>query len=446
MWQNIIVRYTLATLLVVVLVSGLLGHVLTLELTDGLIQTHVNVYPQTIRTLVKGHPETFEFLAAAPGTPLAPSVKSYFEDLLSLGSVFRIKVWNLDGTVIWSDSADLIGKSFPDNGHYQRARNGMVDFEISRPHKSEHVNESDRGRILEIYTPLFHQGKVAGVFELYESNEALAEQIVGNEKTVWLIVSCAGLAIYLLLFCVFYAAHVSQRRTAARLISTQDVVISVLAYQSGLHDIETGQHLDRTSLYLDLLANELSHHPLFRDQLSREKISQMVKAAPLHDIGKVGVPDRILKKPGPLTPDEFVRMQKHAEYGAKILEQAREKIPFASFIDVALEITLSHHEKWNGEGYPEGLAGEEIPLAARLMALVDVYDALRSWRCYKSPLPHRQCIEIITAKRGEHFQPEIVATFLRLEQDFLEISKAHADAKEDVKCLVQTSAQAAFES
>lgn len=152
-----------------------------------------------------------------------------------------------------------------------------------------------------------------------------------------------------------------------------------------------------------------------------------MRAAPLHDVGKVGVPDAILLKPDRLTPAEFAIMQEHCELGAEVLSNADEKLQFQSFLKIAILLARHHHEKWNGSGYPSNLEGESIPVSGRIMALSDVYDALRSQRSYKSGFSHAKSVEIITEGRGSHFDPEIVDVFLRSQKEFLSVSTVMAD-------------------
>jgi len=168
----------------------------------------------------------------------------------------------------------------------------------------------------------------------------------------------------------------------------QAVSIRALAQLADLRDQETGQHLRRTQEYVRILAQALRHHPRFADQLDDRRIDAIAKSAPLHDIGKVGIPDHILLKPGRLTPEEWAVMQTHAALGAQAIEQAeRDAERSIEFLTYAKEIARHHHERWDGSGYPDRLAGDAIPLSARLMALADVYDALASRRVYKAPLP-----------------------------------------------------------
>ncbi len=177
------------------------------------------------------------------------------------------------------------------------------------------------------------------------------------------------------------------------------------------------------------MAEHLKEHPKFQHVLSNEAIELIYKSAPLHDIGKVGIPDRILLKPGKLDREEWQEMQQHAVYGKEAISRAEQELGSTSFLAYACEIAFTHHEKWDGSGYPRGLKGEEIPVSGRLMAISDVYDALISRRIYKPAFSHEKAVEIIIEGRGVHFDPDVVDAFLALEQEFIAIAKRFVDLK-----------------
>ncbi len=221
------------------------------------------------------------------------------------------------------------------------------------------------------------------------------------------------------------------RERTEQLQITQDVTILSLASLAETRDNETGQHILRTQQYVRTLAEELQGNPYFSTFLDESCIDLLFKSAPLHDIGKVGIPDHILLKPGRLTPEEFEIMKGHAALGRDALLLAVEQLGKSSFLHLAQEIAYSHHEKWDGSGYPEGLKGREIPISGRLMALADVYDALITKRVYKEAFSHEKAVEIITEGRGSHFDPQIVDAFCRLEETFKEIARQHKDRTSD---------------
>ncbi|NLV40028.1 MAG: CHASE2 domain-containing protein [Candidatus Hydrogenedentes bacterium] len=213
----------------------------------------------------------------------------------------------------------------------------------------------------------------------------------------------------------------------------QNCALLGLVSISEIRDPETGQHITRTQHFVRVLAEHLGKTPKYRRQLTARNIESLFKSAPLHDIGKVGIPDSVLLKPGRLTDDEFNIIKGHTRLGYTTLARAEKMAGLShdvSFLRFAKEVARSHHEKWDGTGYPDGLSGEEIPLSARLMALADVYDALRAKRVYKEPMTHEKAREIICEGRGRHFDPDVVDAFLALEQPFQDIISEHADSEE----------------
>ena len=210
----------------------------------------------------------------------------------------------------------------------------------------------------------------------------------------------------------------------------QDVSMRALASLAETRDNETGNHIRRTQAYVEVLAQTLRDHPRFGGLRADGIIDIIVKAAPLHDIGKVGIPDHILLKPGPLSPEEWGVMQTHARLGADAIEAALgdedDQAPLA-FLHVAMDIACSHHEKWDGSGYPEGLKGESIPVPARLMALADVFDALISRRVYKPPMPIDVANKIIQEGSGSHFDPAVVEAFADTFEEFVDIASRYGD-------------------
>jgi response regulator RpfG family c-di-GMP phosphodiesterase len=216
--------------------------------------------------------------------------------------------------------------------------------------------------------------------------------------------------------------------TNHQLLQTEDVTILALAYQAELRDGETGGHINRSSAYVELIARQLKKDSCYASYLTNDYIRDLVKSAPLHDIGKVGVPDLILQKKGTFSPREFDIMKQHCRHGADIICKAQEKLQFRSFLEIAAQLTLSHHEKWDGTGYPDGLSGESIPLSARIMALADVYDALRAERCYKAGFPHEKACAMIREERGRHFDPAIVDAFFAVHEEFERIAIEQADS------------------
>lgn len=221
-------------------------------------------------------------------------------------------------------------------------------------------------------------------------------------------------------------AEVARRMAENDLI--QQVAIRALAHLAEIRDPETGNHILRTQGYVHLLASALASHPRFVHTLTPGYIDLLSRSAPLHDIGKVGIPDHILLKPGKLTPEEWQIMRTHAKLGSDAIEQAEQDMeqPLA-FLTLAKEIAHWHHEKWDGSGYPDALQGDAIPLSARLMALADVFDALICARVYKPAMPYEEARALILSGSGQHFDPDVVAAFDRHFEEFVSIAERYRD-------------------
>lgn len=225
--------------------------------------------------------------------------------------------------------------------------------------------------------------------------------------------------------------EIKVRERTRELALTQEATIECMAALAEHRDPETGGHIQRTKSYVQALAMHLQDHPKFKDALTPTIIESLYLSAPLHDIGKVGVPDHILLKPGKLTDEEFEEMKKHTTHGYNSLKIAADKLGERSFLRIAMEIALTHQEKWDGSGYPQGLKGDAIPLSGRLMALADVYDALISKRVYKQPLLHQRAVDIIRQGKGTHFDPDLVDAFLNIQEEFRQIALRFADFDEE---------------
>jgi len=236
---------------------------------------------------------------------------------------------------------------------------------------------------------------------------------------------------------VFLESEVARRMHDNELI--QNASLHALATLAEARDTETGRHIFRTQKYVELLAGGIRHHAHYQGQLSEEQLKMIVRAAPLHDIGKVGIPDHILRKPARLTPEEFETIKTHCQIGSDAIALAMQRVMDAdrsvyrsqgtplAFLDVARQITRSHHERWDGCGYPDGLRGDAIPLAARIMALADVFDALTIKRVYKDATSVADAVASIAQEKGRHFDPALVDVFLKLQGEFARIQQEFSD-------------------
>jgi putative two-component system response regulator len=214
----------------------------------------------------------------------------------------------------------------------------------------------------------------------------------------------------------------------------QDVTILAMASMAETRDSETGNHIRRTQHYVQALAEKLKTNPRFSAFLTESNINTLFKSAPLHDIGKVGIPDRILLKPGAFTPQEFEIMKTHTTLGWDAINNAELMLGTkAEFLTMAKDIALSHQEKWDGSGYPQGLKGDAIPISARLMAVADVYDALISRRVYKEGMPHEAAVAIIQQGKGAHFDPDMVDAFTEIHEIFRAIAARYVDTEVDLQ-------------
>ena len=222
-------------------------------------------------------------------------------------------------------------------------------------------------------------------------------------------------------------------RRTEEVMAIQDVTILAMASLAETRDSDTGNHIRRTQFYVKVLAEHIKENPRFSGFLTDHNIRMLFKSAPLHDIGKVGIPDRILLKPGKFTPDEFEIMKSHTTLGRDAIAHAEQSLGTkVEFLHMAKEIALYHQEKWDGSGYPEGLSGDAIPISARLMAVADVYDALISRRVYKEGMPHDKAVEIIVQGSGSHFDPDMVDGFVAIQERFRAIALEYADSDIDL--------------
>lgn len=226
------------------------------------------------------------------------------------------------------------------------------------------------------------------------------------------------------------------------------VAVAILALTSlaETRDSDTGQHLLRVQQYVKTLVERVQTHPRFAAQLTAPYISLLIQSVPLYDMGTIGIPDRILLKPGRLTPAEFEIMQTHTTLAYDAIAHAEKALGGrAQMLQTVKELAQSHHEKWNGSGYPQGLSGDQIPLSARLIAVADVYDALISDRVYKAGINHDQAVGIIFQGRASHFDPDLVDAFIEIHDAFQAIAQRYPDTEQDMQKKIEYMANAIAE-
>lgn len=259
--------------------------------------------------------------------------------------------------------------------------------------------------------------------------------VVFGRSGLFMPMSVPLLVLVMLLGLSFVVRFAVNQRRAQRwrrqLENARQVTIESMAAVAETRDPDTGAHIKRTQHYVRAIAERLHQSGHHSQILTREYINLLFLSAPLHDIGKVGVPDNILLKPGPLTDDELKIMRRHAEFGRKIISSTAEQIEGDNFLQIAGEIAATHHEKWDGTGYPGGLRGQDIPLCGRIMAVADIYDALISRRCYKDPFPHARAKELMRDLCGSTFDPVVLDAFFAIEAEVLRIAARFRDETED---------------
>jgi putative two-component system response regulator len=229
-------------------------------------------------------------------------------------------------------------------------------------------------------------------------------------------------------------------------LNAHQVVLFAVATLAELRESDTASHLLRVKHYVRLLAEKLQQHATLAPQLGPAYIDALCASVAMYDLGAVGIPDRILLKPGRLTADELAIMKSHTTQGYEAIVRAERSLGLHSaMLNFAKELTLSHHEKWNGKGYPEGLAETRIPLSARLVALADVYDALISNKIYRQGMSHDSAVGVIFSERGQHFDPDVVDAFMDLLPEFEEVARRHADSEQDMQQKIDYMANAIAE-
>lgn len=291
----------------------------------------------------------------------------------------------------------------------------------------------------------FFDGEATSSTELQSPVDAEGEPLVQPATIRQTIVPVAGIAFFWTLalqagvaFLILSRLHSEHSRdqmksnekslqTTKDLLRTRDAVIFGLARLAESRDPDTGHHLERIALYSARMVDAMRRSPKHRRKISDPLVRLIGISSALHDIGKVAVEDRILLKPGPLTSEERKRMHRHTTVGANIIRDIDVRLGDSSFLDMAREIALGHHERWDGTGYPAGLSGEEIPLAARIVSIADVYDALSSRRVYKEAYPHKKCVAVIREGAGTQFDPELVEVFSEIESEFREIAERYPE-------------------
>ena len=353
---------------------------------------------------------------------------------MEFGDLVEFKLWSADGTLIHAYRAqDLVGHRFPGNERLmETVRTGRTFVEIEDTRDSENLNLKEFGTLVEMYAPVLVDGKVKGAVEVYRKAPKF-ELLTGHIVLVVSIAVVIFLLLYMLLYGRFKAAATSLIDYDEKLqdayrslgLSYFDTIRSLIKALE-LRDMETEGHSERVVAVSLYIGERLG--------IPEDELDKLVLGSYLHDIGKIGVPDSILLKPGGLTPEEGAVIRSHVEKGLEI-------IGTIEFLRPAAEVVRYHHEKWDGSGYSAGLKGTEIPLAARIFSVVDVFDALISNRPYRSPISFEEAKAMILAGRGSHFDPQVVDVFMEIGREEFEALK-----KEIAGCGIHHTVNAAVEN
>ncbi len=413
-----LIEYLSYSFLLSILIAAAMGIFINRALTNYLIKSHIQLYSFIIEKILSNDSEVKKILSdknvVFKNQDHQMTNLFFFNDTIS-----RAELWDNNGDILWSSEKNIIGKNFYKNKVFQEALTGKTAYDISVEKDDKNTGKTRRVKTFKLYIPLLGANNVIGVIKLYEENSTLTNVIKFSNRVIWVTIGSCFAVYYMLLFSTFSKSNKKNNEILEKLIKTQDATILALAHEAELRDNSTGKHLIRTAKYVEILAKELKKR---RNDVSKSFVDNIIKAAPLHDIGKVGIPDRILLKPAKLSAEEFSLVKKHCDMGAGTLKMAKEKLGYESFLDIAIEVTLNHHEKWDGTGYPRGLKGEEIPISGRIMAMADVYDALRSRRVYKNNLSHEEALRIILSEKGISFDPDLVEIFLEKNKVFENLS------------------------
>ncbi|HZS93499.1 MAG TPA: HD-GYP domain-containing protein [Chloroflexota bacterium] len=403
--MSLLQRFALISLLTFTLLGVGITYVLTQSIQSSALaearqSAYDNLHDQLLRELTPA-----DLTRTMTGARYRRFDRFVHDGILSDRTV-RVKIWSLRGQVLFSDDKRAVGRSFPIDDKLSDALHGILASDVSDLTDAENQGERARfHRLLEVYIPIRFRpgGPVRGAFEIYQVFGPVANQIAMLQRRVIATTIAGLLLLYLLLFWIVRQGSntiVRQRkqleRYTAELEDSYNQTILSLAAAVDARDASTEQHAERVTALAKSFGSYLS--------LPRVAMKDLERGALLHDVGKIGVRDAILRKPGRLSEDEWAEMRQHPEIGYRMLAN----VPFLAN---AMEIVGYHHERWDGTGYPAGLKGKEIPLVARLFAIVDVYDALTSDRPYRAAMTREVALALMQRDAGTHFDPELLAAF-----------------------------------
>ncbi len=410
MKKNLLIQYTVVSLIMTTAIALFLGWFLIGEIRNHTVLVHGDTYLSFIEQIPLNYREVLPFF----GLEGEEDHDSHFvRDLFQFPALRSLRLFDKKGNLLLEQGASVTGDSTPWEKPADRGR---------RPYVYEVLAESPLFTV-RYHFPVEVEGDRVGYIEIIEEDENLPLLLGESRRSVSLIILGGGFAFYVSLFLLFLRSYLNQKRTIRRLDESQSLTIVTMSRLAELRDDNTGVHIQRTSRYCRLLAEGLRRSGEYRAYLTPAYLDDLERSAPLHDIGKVGIPDSILQKPGKLDEDEMKVIRTHPLLGAAVIEEAMHALDFTSYFELAHQIVKHHHENWDGTGYPEGLSGSAIPLSARIMAFADVYDALTTKRPYKEPFTHEEALDMIRRERGKKFDPLICDIFLSLSRELREISE-----------------------
>lgn len=412
---NTLFVYTLMSFIVTLSVTVILINELKRVTLEHAVSMHSSYYLNLAENFTEAYPNISMSLERdyEYDELIIDEIRHLKNDLNFFPSLTEINLYSLKNKILWSNNLGIENNLNKNNEYFSNSFHGDYDF---------HMTETNKQINLHVFIPIKRENITIGAIELTDNDENFIKITNNNQRKVTLYMILGGSVLYSLLFILFFNIYMKQRKNLNHLQESQNLTIITMSLLAELRDNDTGAHIIRTKKYCAALAVQLHKSIKFKQYISEQYILNLEQAAPLHDIGKVGIPDNILLKQGKLTNDEFKVIQEHTTLGATVLQNAVSNISFKSYFDIAIQLVKHHHENWDGSGYPDGLAGENIPLSARIMAVADVYDALTTERVYKKAFTHNKALQIIKEESGKKFDPEIINNLFKITNIFKDIS------------------------
>ncbi len=425
--DNIIFQYTVVSFLTTLIIAVFLVLLMMGRIQSQLIRSHGQFYREFISAISENYREilpvfngydpagTDDHAGTEHDHETADVWDHFRQDLRQYPYIEKLLLINKMNETVWV---------YPETSDFENI-NSAVRIGDTNPGGINYIiNEESSDLVVSYFLPVRDGEELVGMAEIKIRNNNLRDAINESRLTFAGYIFAGGAVFYLSVFLLFLRLYLKQKSALDRLEKSQKLTIQTMSLLAELKDNDTSEHVQRTSKYCRVLAEELAQNSRYRSYIDEHYIKDLERSAPLHDIGKVGIPEKILLKPGRLTDEEFSVIKKHPLLGAKVLKEVMDSTEFRSYFEMAYQIVLNHHENWNGSGYPQGLSGEDISLSARIMSIADVYDALTTERPYKEAFSHEKAVEIILGDSGRKFDPALIDCFIRVNDEFKRISEA----------------------